>query len=427
MPFLDSLKVLARKWGAKPLLAILDQGVFSGSGFLLTLLLARWLTPAEYGIFAVASSVFLFAAGFHNAFILDPLYVLGPSRHPVTAAYASLLVWPHTALTGCASLLLLIAAGATARPNAALAFAFLGLAVCTPFVLLFWLFRAACYVEARPDVSLRGSCIYAATLFAVVLAALGLKRMSNFSVFLAMAAASAAASVALAWWLGVRHRHLRWAAVRTEIFAVLRENWTYGRWVMGSAVVYWLTGAVYTPLVGSSAGLEQAGAYQAMQNLLGPLQQSLTALNNLFLPAVSRRWARQGGKGLGKTFAGIAGAGAALSCGYLVFLLLTGRWVVAFLYNRPYYDGFVALLPLLWLPSLIGTAASGPVMGLKAMRRTDLLFWSHAAGAAFTLIAGIAMVRALGIRGAALAAVLTATVICAACYLLFVSRLRKTR
>jgi O-antigen/teichoic acid export membrane protein len=196
---------------------------------------------------------------------------------------------------------------------------------------------------------------------------------------------------------------------------------------MGSAFVYWLTGAVYTPLVGSSAGLEQAGAYQAMQNLLGPLQQSLTALGNLFLPAVSGRWAKRGGTGLGRTLATMSVGAAVLSCAYLVFLLLTGGWLVAFLYGRTYYGGFVALLPLLWLPTLIGTATLPPVMGLKSLRRTDLLFWSHAAGAACTLVVGIAMVRAHGIRGAAVAAVFTASLMCVVSYALFASRLRKPR
>jgi len=45
-------------WTGKGGLAVVDQALFAGSNFLLSILLARWLTPAEYGAFAVADAVF---------------------------------------------------------------------------------------------------------------------------------------------------------------------------------------------------------------------------------------------------------------------------------------------------------------------------------------------------------------------------------
>ena len=41
-------------WLKKGSLAVLDQGLFSGANFVVNILLARWLTPEEYGAFAVA-------------------------------------------------------------------------------------------------------------------------------------------------------------------------------------------------------------------------------------------------------------------------------------------------------------------------------------------------------------------------------------
>src|SRR6266481_1047704 len=70
-----------RTWGLKSALALVDQGLFSGAGFLVNLLLARWLAPASYGAFAVAFAGFLFIAGFYNVLLLEPLTVLGPGRH----------------------------------------------------------------------------------------------------------------------------------------------------------------------------------------------------------------------------------------------------------------------------------------------------------------------------------------------------------
>ena len=35
-------------------LAVIEQGLFGGSGFALDILLARWLQPTQYGTFVVA-------------------------------------------------------------------------------------------------------------------------------------------------------------------------------------------------------------------------------------------------------------------------------------------------------------------------------------------------------------------------------------
>src|SRR6202030_792544 len=43
---LDKLRLWINKGG----LALLDQGLISGSNFILSMLLARWLTPESYGV-----------------------------------------------------------------------------------------------------------------------------------------------------------------------------------------------------------------------------------------------------------------------------------------------------------------------------------------------------------------------------------------
>ena len=60
-------------------LAILDQGIFAGSNFVISILLARWLSAEQYGMYAVAFAVFLFLLNFHQALILEPMLVFGSS------------------------------------------------------------------------------------------------------------------------------------------------------------------------------------------------------------------------------------------------------------------------------------------------------------------------------------------------------------
>ena len=58
---------------------MLDQGLISGSNFVIGVLLARWLLPAQYGAYALAFSVFLLVSFLHQALLTEPQRVFGPS------------------------------------------------------------------------------------------------------------------------------------------------------------------------------------------------------------------------------------------------------------------------------------------------------------------------------------------------------------
>ncbi len=57
-------------WVTKGGLAILDYGLFSGSNFLLGVLLARWMAPEQYGAYALAFSIFILVTFLYQALIL---------------------------------------------------------------------------------------------------------------------------------------------------------------------------------------------------------------------------------------------------------------------------------------------------------------------------------------------------------------------
>src|SRR5437667_7608851 len=78
--------VTAKRWTARGLISILDQGFMSGSNFAVGLFFARILTPADYGSFSIVFSVFLLLAALHNALVLEPLSVVGPKRYAGVAA-----------------------------------------------------------------------------------------------------------------------------------------------------------------------------------------------------------------------------------------------------------------------------------------------------------------------------------------------------
>src|SRR5882757_198478 len=73
--------VCASRWLKKISFAVLDQGLISGTNFTLGILLARWLSPSEYGIYALCFSAYLLISAIQQAIVLEPMSVLGPTQY----------------------------------------------------------------------------------------------------------------------------------------------------------------------------------------------------------------------------------------------------------------------------------------------------------------------------------------------------------
>ena len=179
-------------WVGKGSLAILDQGLFASSNFMLNVLLARWLAPSDYGAFALAYSVFLLLLVLHNSLLTGPMLVFGPGiyreRFP---EYLGILLRGHFALMVPGAALLAAAAfllGWLYSP--AVERALLALAIAGPFILLLWLLRRAFYVRLNPGWAAAGGGVYLLVLLASALTLRAAGHLTPAMGFLAMAAAS---------------------------------------------------------------------------------------------------------------------------------------------------------------------------------------------------------------------------------------------
>ena len=87
-------------WLQKGSFAILDQGLFAGTNFLINIFLARWLEPAQYGAFATAYSIFLLLGTFHTAILTEPMLVFGSGKYSRRFhEYLGFLLYGHAGLT----------------------------------------------------------------------------------------------------------------------------------------------------------------------------------------------------------------------------------------------------------------------------------------------------------------------------------------
>src|SRR5579862_7068128 len=87
-------------WVRKGGFAILDQGLISGSNFLVSVLLARWMAPEQYGAYAVAFGIFVLLSLVYQSLVLEPMAVFGGSSyHHCLKQYLSTLLRIHLVIS----------------------------------------------------------------------------------------------------------------------------------------------------------------------------------------------------------------------------------------------------------------------------------------------------------------------------------------
>jgi O-antigen/teichoic acid export membrane protein len=396
-----------RSWMGKGFLALLDQGLISGSNFLVGILLARRLLPGQYGGYALAFEFFLGLAVVYGALVLEPMTVLGASVYRgCLQEYLGILLRIHLRIAMVAVVVLggsALAAyefGASRSLPSALA----GVTLAGPCVLLFWLARRTFYIKLAPRTAALGASLYCAVLLVGLLVAY--RRLSPFLVFLLMALGALAVSPFLFMRL---KPSLRPTAGYPTLGEVVEKHWEYGRWALASSVVIWSSSAVFYPLLSAYRGLAQTGALKALMNFYSPIAQASVALSLLSLPYASRISHQSGParvRSVGWKLTWLYAGGAAIY--WLVILPFRGT-VLHILYAGKYSE-VASLLPLLALASVLRIAATAQAISLRAMQLPFLVFLAYGACSVVAGVMGFPAISAFGLRGAVLTLVVSSAV-----------------
>jgi O-antigen/teichoic acid export membrane protein len=366
---------------------VADQGFTSSTNFLMNVFLARWLIAADYGAFSVAWSFCLVFAAFHNALILEPMTVIGPSEYAGRlGAYlvkVSRLNWAVAAALGVAALI----TGLFYR-QALVRQVMLVLAICLPGYLFLLTRRREQYVWNQPIKALRMSIIYA-TLAGCLLAAL---RLSGH-----LSASSAVLVIGVAWLAGLFARRRPVEALPVE--HVAREHWRYGKWLFASSLLAMGIPDVQTILLSLLVDLKSAGALRALMNFVLPLSQLMTVFSVYALPRFSQRMKQWGaGSGLRQTIL-FPALMMVVALAYAGVLLLAGPLLEHTLYNGKMAE-YLAYLPMLAAAALLAALAGSFSTLLRAAQNSQHIFVSGVTGTIVGVASAFLLLKTYGIRGA---------------------------
>ena len=392
------LVALARRWGAKAGFAVTDQGLFAGTNFLMNILLARWLSPAEYGAFTVAYSVFVLLIALHTAILIEPMLVFGAGKYTAQfRKYLGFLLYGHAVLTGVTSFILAMAVLLFREfGSARLTYAFLGLAIAPPFILLLWILRRAFYVRFQPQWAAAGGALY---LLLMTTGLYGLYRVHWISSFAALTLMGVA-SMIVGLWL-IRHLRPQWRLTggNPTLRLALSDHWAYGKWSTGATALVWVPSNIYYALLPAWVGLEGSAALRALINVIMPINHATSAISVLFVPEYVKAF-KDGGKARLRHFvcASLLVFGV-VSAFYWGFLIMFRREVLIWFYGGRYGEYadlliFVGLLP--FSAGVVAVLANA----LRAIVRPDQIFWSYLGSSLVALTLGIWLLAIRGTAGA---------------------------
>lgn len=378
--------------------AVADQALVSGCNFLTVLYITRWMHAADFGYFSLALLCTLFMSNLHRATITQPLNVLasGAPEASVNGRLLRLLRW-HVMLIPMAACAL-AALAYFFFPNAELAAAS-GLYIACVFVQE--TLRRYWYTLRRLDRALRSDAIaYGGRLSLIVVA--GLHWHPGAAVLFLLMTVPMVAAIAV----DVR---LLPAASDQDVPAsrpLLAQHWPLARWLVPTVLAVWGGSQAY-PFLLSPLGPVAVAGYMACRNLLSAATVILQSIDN-YLPVRAAAVLRSDGKdALKRHLLSTLGKTAVGGSLFMVFMLIAAESLL----HVAYAGAYDAAAPLLRILSMATFATLlGTVLGAYSLAMEDprASFLSNLGASAVTLTFGAWLISGQGVRGAAIAAVLTA-------------------
>lgn len=386
--------------------AILDQGTFALSNFLINVCLARWLIPSDYGAFATAFMLLLMLGALHSALITEPMVVFSSGVYKSRISdYAGTALYIHWVFCGILSCLCLVAGMiAWHQHSDALALSLMGLAVANPMILYQWLARRITYTRSKPYLASCAGALYLLLISVGSLILFHYDVVTGLGFLILMGMASFCSGL----WL-LAHLELSNDASRRDfsIREVLYKHWDYGKWMLGINLLSWAFGNAFVFLLPLVTGFESTGAARALLLLLMPMFLVITATNHFLLPLFVK-WGKDGRftRMVWITTLCLTLAAA----GYSLMIAFFSSSIIRVLFAGQYIEHSNLLWILGILPSLFAfTMVLG--IGLRAIQGPARQFASFFRSSYIALPVGLLLTASWGLPGALMATVLAHTIL----------------
>lgn len=385
-------------WGKKGIYGILDQSLFSGANFIVTLLLARWLPVKDFGYFSIAYASYNIYYQLHNSIVTEPMSVLGPAKTCINLpSYVIKHLWLHIVVTGvmCLLTILFSIAFIMISGDRLLGNYFLLLGILIPCMLLPWYVRRAHYLLAKPQNAAITSLIYLLCIFVMVCFAYS---TTNLDGMLGLVIIGISGLLSGVVGIGLLHTPIQ-KILWKEILGVFLENIHYGYWLILSGLLLAIANQGVTYISSGLLGVEAAGAIRVLTNFQQPMSVIIGSIGFLALPRLSTFYAQNDKKSIDKNGTIISLASLSLSIIYEILLIIFHSQLEHLLFMGK-FSAYSYLIALWGIIPIIQSIDLKYTLTLRSIQKPQVMFIMSIYWAISSLLFGFILTKFFGILGA---------------------------
>jgi O-antigen/teichoic acid export membrane protein len=379
--------------------SVADQVVVSGGNLLAGVLIARFLGIEQFGVFSLLWLVLLLLQGIQSATILAPLVTIGPKEQRADARefYYGIMLLQQLAYTA----LSLALAGLAFTIGSSLWFAGAGPGVTVSLLAVLVVtqinefLRRYNFAEGRArrvffsDVVRHGSQVGLLLAFFVIIE----PKPSVAMVVWLIAAGTVLGALAMTGAWPKLPRNL------AGLGALVSRQFSFSKWLLGSALMQWISGNILFLVSGFLLGPAAVGALKAAQTLLGITHIYFLAAENVVPPRAARILAVEGPAALNRFILEL-GVAILVATGIvgLIFSLNAEFWLTLVFGDS--YAGY-GYLVIGYAVGYLLLAAQVPFrFSLQAREQTRPVFNAYLWTAVIASVLSWPLVSALGLHGA---------------------------
>lgn len=386
-----------KRWVLKGGMSILDLIIYSGSMFLVSVLLGRWLDIGEYGVYALAMSFVSLFYQVQNALILEPMSVIGPSFYPDSipnylSRQRKLHFWiliPLGFFISLGAYFYRVIGG-----NPALANVLFLLGLLAAIIQLPWLIRRSFYVISAPNYAVFFSLIFSIILVGstIFFQYKGLLTSSSVLLLISFASLAALASVISKLKGSPNPSDLPGNSI------LWKQNWGFGRWMLLTGIIMVIAGQTPIILSGMIIDEEASGVIKAMQNFMLPMGMIISTLLALAVPILAGDSRRIADQELYRKMKLVATLLISMAGFYTLFLAIFSVPLEYLLYQGKYAD-YSYLIPLWGMVPFLMSFATVPSIRMKLNQTPQGILMAAFVWMLVTLLTCIPFTRLWGLLG----------------------------
>ena len=382
------------------LTVLADQALVSGVNFAVGILLARAMGVEQYGLFALAWMVVLFASGVQQALVIAPLYALtARQENPDQWINRVFTLQLFLSVVAFGVVFLIVFVAVQFQPEWYTPGLDWVLGATVAIYLLNDFLRRTLFVRHRPLRVLLMD-LFGFGLQPFLIGFLHEAALLSISSSVGVVLIAQTLSLVVALW------NARPGLVVKGLNELLAHLWQYSRYLVGTSLLQWFSGNYFVLAAGALLGPAAVGAVRIAQNIMGLLHVLFQAMENI-VPVRAAEALHRGGNAAMMTYMRHVAIQALLPTGLLLGALAVFREVIIdFIYGAeylPYSDlllAFCGIYVLVFFGTLMRFV-------IRTIERNHIIFWSYVLTTAFSLLMATPMVDKLGVTGVVLGIALT--------------------